>query len=94
MSVMPNGQPRAASQLRVVAHYRHVHLDLDVLCTRLYYFIPVESKSPRTNRSDRPGLHPKTTYGKVLWDVVLLKVIYIWPGVRPKTTYEKVLWIL
>ena len=31
----------------------------------------VESKSPRANRSDRPRLHPQTTYGKVLWDVVL-----------------------
>ena len=32
---------------------------------------PVESKSPRANRSDRPRLHPKTAYGKVQWDVVL-----------------------
>ena len=43
-----------------------VMLDLPVLRV-------LESKSPRANRSDRPRLHPKTTYGKVLWDVVLLK---------------------
>ena len=39
------------------------------------HYLKVESKSPRANRSDRPGLHPKTTHGKVLWDVVLLRAL-------------------
>ena len=54
-----------------------------------------ESNREQINLADMPGLlvHPKTTDGKVLWDVVLLKVIYLKVRVHlAQRTTQNYLW--